>query len=308
MKPKRTYKDSMFRSVFNDKKRLQSLFKALTGRFVPLRDIRITTLRGTFFDDVKNDISFLVGNLFIVLLEHQSTPSPNMPIRMLWYIAKLYRQYVDMKLPYRNTLVPLPVPMFFVFYNGTDKMPEKWELRLSDAFGENLGTMELVVTVYNINYAKNRKILEKCQDLKFYSIFVASVRENVQSGMTLRQAIIEAIRYCRENDILEDYFAQIEQEEVIDMVSVKWDPELAKQVWMEEAHEAGFAAGLTEGKAAGRAEGRVEGRDEGRKQGLTQATLASIRNLTETLHLTVQQAMDALKIPPGEQEKYASQL
>ena len=303
-KAKRTYKDSMFRDIFNDKKRLQRLFKALSGRLVPLRDIKITTLRGTFFDDVKNDISFLVGDLFVVLLEHQSTPSPDMPVRMLWYVARLYRQYLDARLPYRHTQAPLPAPMFFVFYNGTEEMPEKWELRLSDAFGENTGAMELVVTVYNVNYAENREILEKCQDLKAYSLFVARVRENAQKGMKLGQAVIEAIRYSEEHDILKEYFEQIEQEEVIDMVSVKWDPELAKQVWMEEAHEAGMAKGME----AGMAKGLAEGRAEGQKQGLAQATLSSIRNLTETLHLTVQQAMDALKIPPAEQEKYASQL
>lgn len=31
MKAKRTYKDSLFRHIFNDKKRLASLYKALTG-------------------------------------------------------------------------------------------------------------------------------------------------------------------------------------------------------------------------------------------------------------------------------------
>ena len=68
------------------------------------------------------------------------------------------------------------------------------------------------------------------------------------------------------------------------MVSFKWDPEVAKQVWMEEAQE------------------------RGEKRGAMQATLSSIRNLMETMHLTMQQAMDALKIPASEQEKYASQL
>ncbi|MBR1885444.1 MAG: Rpn family recombination-promoting nuclease/putative transposase [Schwartzia sp.] len=235
----------MFRDIFNNKKRLQGLCKALTGRVVPLREIKITTLRGTFFDDVKNDISFLVGNLFIVLLEHQSTLSPNMPIRMLWYVAKLYRQHVDANMPYRSTLAPLPAPLFFVFYNGTEEMPEKWELRLSEAFGGDGSKLELVVTVYNINYAENREILEKCRDLKCYSIFVARVREAVKKGATLKQAIADTIRYCKENDILGDYFAAKEQKEVIDMVSFKWDPEVAMKVRMEESWEKGLAEGRT---------------------------------------------------------------
>ena len=65
---------------------------------------------------------------------------------------------------------------------------------------------------------------------------------------------------------------------------------------------------LNQGRAEGRAEGLAEGRAEGHTEGIVQATLSSIRNLMETMHLTVQQAMDALKIPASEQEKYASQL
>ena len=211
-----------------------------------------------------------------------------MPIRMLWYIAKLYRQFVDAKMPYRSTLAPLPAPLFFVFYNGTEDMPEKWKLRLSDAFGGDGGKLELVVTIYNINYTENREILEKCRDLKAYSIFVARVREAVKKGATLKKAIADIIRYCKENDILGDYFAAKEREEVFDMVSFKWDPEVAMQVREEEAQE--------------------KGEKRGEKRGAMQATLASIRSLMKKLHMTAKEAMDTLEVPPSEQEKYAAML
>ena len=80
------------------------------------------------------------------------------------------------------------------------------------------------------------------------------------------------------------------------MVSIKWDPELAMKVRMEEAREDGLAQGLAEGRA------------EGHQQGLTHATLTSIRNLMDTVHWTAQQAMDALKIPSNEQSKYLAKL
>lgn len=72
------------------------------------------------------------------------------------------------------------------------------------------------------------------------------------------------------------------------MVNFKWDPELARKVWEEEAREEGHAAGLAEGRAEGH--------------------LASIRNLMKSLNMTAKQAMDTLLIPAAEQEKYASQL
>ena len=83
MKAKRTYKDSLFRDIFNNKRRLQRIYEALTGTHISLSDITITTLRGTFFEDIKNDISFMAGNQHIILMEHQSTLSENMPLRML---------------------------------------------------------------------------------------------------------------------------------------------------------------------------------------------------------------------------------
>ena len=246
MKAKRTYKDSLFRNIFNDKRRLQRIYKALTGKLIPLSDIKITTLRGTFFEDIKNDISFMAGNQHIILMEHQSTLSENMPLRMLWYIAKLYRQQVNPDAPYKKTRIPLPAPHFYMFYNGKDDAPEKWTMRLSDAFEENENTLELVVTVFNINYAKNSELLQKCHDLKCYSIFVDQVRTEVAAGKTLHQAISKTIRYCKEHDILADYFAKKEQEEVFDMVSFKWDWNRAMEVRAEEAAEIAADAKTTE--------------------------------------------------------------
>ena len=49
-------------------------------------------------------------------------------------------------------------------------------------------------------------------------------------------------------------------------------------------------------------EQRREGYDEGKES----ERVSSIRNLMETLNLSAQQAMDALKIPASEQEKYAA--
>ena len=49
-------------------------------------------------------------------------------------------------------------------------------------------------------------------------------------------------------------------------------------------------------------------RREGYTEGQDSERLNSIRNLMESLHLTAQQAMDALKIPAKDQPKYASQI
>ncbi len=83
MKANRTYKDSLFRSIFNNPARLASLYKAISGRDTSPDDITINTLDGIFMNNVKNDISFQIGNRLVILLEHQSTWNPNMPLRFL---------------------------------------------------------------------------------------------------------------------------------------------------------------------------------------------------------------------------------
>ena len=62
------------------------------------------------------------------------------------------------------------------------------------------------------------------------------------------------------------------------------------------------------GREEGRLEGREEGREEGRLEGREEERVSVIKTLMETLKLTAQQAMDALKIPPSEQPKYAAKL
>ena len=72
--------------------------------------------------------------------------------------------------------------------------------------------------------------------------------------------------------------------------------------------EKGRREGRQEGIKEGRQEGIKEGRQEGRKEGVKEALMASIRNLTETMGWSVQQAMDALKIPAEERSWYAGAM
>lgn len=247
MKAKRTYKDSLFRNIFNDKKRLASLYRALTGETIRPRDIRLTTLRGVFYNDIKNDISFRIGDRDVILMEHQSSWNPNMPLRMLWYLGKLYtKELSHREIIYRDRQVYIPTPEFYVFYNGNQERPAHEILRLSDAFQKKTTSIELLVNCYNINYDTPSDLLDGCYELRCYSIFVQKVRDGVQTGLELSTAIRQAIAYCKTHDILADYF-QKNESEVFDMVNFKWDQKRA----LEIAKEDSFANGKEEGKEEG---------------------------------------------------------
>ena len=281
-KPQRAYRDSLFRDIFNNADRLPEIYEALLGIRTTASDITLATINETLFSGIKNDVGFIVGSQHVLLTEHQSTTNANMPLRMLMYLAEVYRRYVDADAVYRKRLIPLPAPKFYVFYNGIEKMPDTWSLHLSDAFEGRAADLELAVEIININHQPGRPILEKCHALKSYSVFVAKVRESVKSGNALEVAISEAARYCIANNYLEDYFRQKQKEEVFDMLNFAWDQERALEVRAEEA--------------------RADGRQEGRQEGLT----ASICNVMHSMNFSVEKAMDVLQIPADERAKYAA--
>lgn len=54
--------------------------------------------------------------------------------------------------------------------------------------------------------------------------------------------------------------------------------------------------------------GIARGLAQGLERGLETGTLNAIRNLMETMKLTAEQAMEALKVPEAEKVKYAEML
>lgn len=93
--------------------------------------------------------------------------------------------------------------------------PEKYELKLSDAYAVRVDEpeLELVCTVYNINKGRNKELLEKCPFLKEYMIFVDYVRfYNRQFGRNdLEHAIEVAIDRCIEENVLREFFISLPQ-------------------------------------------------------------------------------------------------
>jgi len=91
-------------------------------------------LEQVLYKSYYNDIAVLVDGQFILMIEHQSTINPNMPLRLLEYVARIYGNIVDSKAKFSRHLVPLARPEFIVFYTGDQELPPESYLRLSDAF------------------------------------------------------------------------------------------------------------------------------------------------------------------------------
>ena len=227
-KPKRNYKDSLFRRYFETPAYLAGFHERVTGIATSAKDIKITTLKNIMFNSQKNDISFLAQNRYMVLSEHQSSVNENMPLRMLLYVAMLYYKQVRRKALYQEKRISLPVPEFYELNLSDKKLPLKQTIRLSDSFPPSLpfeAPLELVVTRFNISYNEDkdkRSELLQYKPIFDYSFFVHETKKLKALGLNLKEAIQQATDFCIANNIMKD-FLLAHYEEVFDMYSIQWN-------------------------------------------------------------------------------------
>ena len=290
----REYKDTVFSKLFSEPSRLRELYNALAGTdYGEDTPVEINTLEDVFFNDMRNDVSFTIGGKFVVLVEHQSTPSNNLPLRFLLYIARIYEKITDNRAIYREKLLRIPTPELICLFNGEKPFPQEKTLRLSDAFAAGgkppgrFGGLELTVRVVNIKPGGNKELLGKSETLSGYSAFVERVRCNREAGRELRDAISEAIRWGVEEGVLSEFLVQ-HGLEVENMLMTEFNIDIAKEVWQEEAREDAFAEGEAKGKAEGEAKGKAEGEAKGKAEGKAEGErLAKTKIARELLALGV---------------------
>ena len=248
MKTNKKFKNSVFTLLFSDPVLLRELYCALEGVSLPPdAPVSINTLDDVLFMDLINDISFEIDGKLVVLIEHQSTINPNMALRLLMYIARVYEKILEGKNVYSSKGLAIPRPEFFVLYNGTTPYPDEEIMRLSDSFEKLKGlglpekdflSLELVVKVININEGRNMEIAERCKKLAEYSAFVAKARVFEKELGSLKKAVKEAVKYCEKHDILREFLKQ-HGTEVLGMLYAEFNLDDFLAVRSEEAWEEG---------------------------------------------------------------------
>lgn len=252
---RRNHKDLLFIRLFQDKRELLQLYNALNGtHYDNEQDLTIATIDDVIYMGLKNDCAFIIGN-YLNLYEHQSTFCPNMPVRGLLYLAQIYQGYIAQHglNIYGSKLLSLPAPQYVVFYNGTEELPEREELRLSSAFCTTGSCLEFTATIYNINYGYNQEIMNQCSTLSGYSILINQIRKLQLQGKSLPDAIDAACTYCIEHDILKDFLSK-HRNEVTKVLLTEYDAKKQRKMDMKDAREDGLEEGLARGRMEGHAQ------------------------------------------------------
>ncbi len=247
-KVQRNVKDRLFRFLFaSDKEALLQLYNALNGtNYQDASQLEIVTIESAVYVVMKNDLAFVLAGT-LNMYEHQSTYSPNLPVRFLIYLAQEYQMVIERaeRSIYGTTHITLPTPQCVVFYNGTEEMPEEQILRLSDAFEnrEAEADVELTVRLLNINHGHNCLLMEKCRVLKEYAVFVGVMREYVYRKKNAETALSDAVDYCIENGILEEFLRK-NRAEVLGMLLEEFDVKKYERTLRSEGREEGIREGM----------------------------------------------------------------
>ena len=275
----RKHKDSLFVDYFSKdrdwKQHFLSLYNALHGTDLQVETTRLerVNLEQVLYMDYYNDIAVMVNDQFIMMIEHQTTINPNMPLRLLEYVSRIYGNMIDSKSKFSTQLIPLAKPEFIVFYTGKENIPPETYLHLSDAFKLNHIqnselTLELVVKVCRINGKEPNQIVSQCSDLEQYVQFLKLIAEAKADGQVkpLTRAIREAVRH----NVLKDYLER-KGGEVLSILMTEYDYATDIAVKQEEA----YAIGRNEGILVG----LERGIERGIEQGAHQKALETAQNL-----------------------------
>ena len=294
-KTNRNYKDSVFVDLFahdiTAKENFISLYNALHGTNLDTKttEIQPVMLEQVLYMKYYNDIAMLIDGKIVILIEHQSTINQNMPFRFLEYIARIYEKITTKDEKFGRKLVKLPIPEFYVFYNGKEDYPTESVMKLSDAFmqlGDNSELknqlentsypLEISVKVININVDKENPILKHCEALKQYSEFIEQVRYNIESAVP--EPFTTAIKEAIKKGFLSDYLNR-KSTEVQNMLLAEYDYDTDIAVQRKEAFEDGISIGRNEGIAIGEERGISIGRNEGISLGAQQAKLETAKSM-----------------------------
>ena len=245
------HKDRLFRKIFEKKEDLLSLYNALNGSdYTDPEELEIYTMDSFVYMGMRNDLSFLI-DMTLNVYEHQSTYNPNMPLRGFFYMSSAYQKYVALnKLDiYSSKRIPLPLPKYYVFYNGTRKMPDESTLFLTDSMpgtdAAEKSSAQFAAHMINVNAGHNSGIMKKCPKLYQYSLFTEEIRMNQKKGMALKKAVEQAVDSCIKKGILTDILLG-NKAEVTDMILEEYDENLHISNEKEISYQEGLEQGRKE--------------------------------------------------------------
>ena len=230
--PKRKIKDSVFTNLFQDRKYLLQLYKALHPEDCEVTEDEIAdvTIKHVLIDADYNDLGFSVGNRLMVLVESQSTWTLNIIIRALMYLIQTYHDYfkrTNQNL-YGSKKVNMPKPELYVIFTGDRKnIPDVMSLS-KDFFA---GVKIAIDAEVKVLYQENEKDI-----IGQYIIFSKVYNEQRRLHGNTKETVTETIRICKNRNVLKEYLESKEQE-VTDIMMTLFDDEQILKAYVKDIED-----------------------------------------------------------------------
>lgn len=221
-------KDSIFTHLFSIPQYQLQLYRTLhpEDKHVKTSDIELITRRCVVAQHEHNDLGLLVKDRLMILVEAQSSWTPNIVIRLMSYAIQSMMDYFQSRevFLYGNSKVVCPKPELYVIFIGERKdMPETLSFR--DLFFAGDKTCDLDATAHIIYYKDgNADIIN--QYIMFCHVFNAQIKLYGYSG----KALTETLRICRDKNILSKYILQREAE-IMDIMTALFDQDYITRMY-----------------------------------------------------------------------------
>ena len=149
-------------------------------------------------------------------------------------------------------------------------------LELSSAFPENSDPdIQVRVHMLNINYGRNKKLMNACAPLNDYAFLFHRIRFHQNNGMEIGDAVDLAVDELGDDSVIKPFIMK-NRAEVKRMCITEYDEVKTMNMFREEGREEGYN------------EGREDGYNDGKEVGQLQALV----NLAQKRYITIEQAAE----------------
>ena len=232
---KYTAKDSVFTSLFREPKYLLQLYQALHPEDHEATEdsIKNVTITNVLLDQYYNDVGFQIGEKIVILVEQQSSWSINIVVRCLLYLAQTYQEYFESTKQnvYGSKKLELPKPEMYVIYTGNRKTRPEYLYLSKEFFGGDDSVLDVKVKM--IYDGKEGDIINQ------YVTFTKIYNEQVKLHGRTREAVLETIRICKDQNVLSEYLSGREKE-VVDIMMTLFNEEYILKTYVESREKEAF--------------------------------------------------------------------
>lgn len=217
---KYTVKDSVFTTLFQDKKYLIQLYRALHPEDTETTEesLKDITIRNVLTNGIYNDLGFRVGDKVLILVEQQSSWTMNIIVRALMYLVQTYHDHFEEQGAdlYGSKKIHVPEPELYVIFTG-ERLNRPETISLSEEFfgGKECAIEVKVRVIYD---GKENDVISQ------YITFTKVYNEQVERYGRSREAVMETIRICRDRGVLREFLVNREKE-VISIMMALFDEE-----------------------------------------------------------------------------------